>query len=112
MLAVVGTVPDREFPLVFGEAELIGDHISVQGHKVAINRGTPALIAAVLKTAEVKGKGRVFAWLAGDIGLGDGSRKLYKTITETVKKHDFDVITFHYLLPDADRYSVFSYLFN
>jgi hypothetical protein len=40
--------------------------------------------------------------LAGDIGLGDGSRKLYKALTETVMHYDFDVITFHYLLPDAD----------
>jgi ADP-dependent NAD(P)H-hydrate dehydratase / NAD(P)H-hydrate epimerase len=102
MLLVVGTVPDREFPLVLGEAELIGDSISVQGYKVPVNRGTPALIAAAIKTTQVKGNGKVFAWLAGDIGLGDGSRRLYKTITETVKHYDFDVITFHYLLPDAD----------
>jgi NAD(P)H-hydrate repair Nnr-like enzyme with NAD(P)H-hydrate dehydratase domain len=102
MLAIAGTVPDREFPLVLGEAELIGDHISVQGHKIPVNRGTPALIAAAIKTAQVKGKGKVFAWLAGEIGLGDGSRSLYKAITESVKEHAFDVITFHYLLPDAD----------
>lgn len=102
MLLVVGTVPDSKFPLVLGEAQLIGDYISVQGYKVPVNRGTPALIAAAIKTAQIKGNGKVFAWLAGDIGLGDGSRRLYKTITEAVKEHDFDVITFHYLLPDAD----------
>jgi NAD(P)H-hydrate repair Nnr-like enzyme with NAD(P)H-hydrate dehydratase domain len=102
MLAIAGTVPDREFPLVLGEAELIGDHISVQGHKIPVNRGTPALIAAAIKTAQVKGKGKRVAWLAGDIGLGEGSRSLYKAITESVKEHAFDVITFHYLLPDAD----------
>jgi ADP-dependent NAD(P)H-hydrate dehydratase / NAD(P)H-hydrate epimerase len=102
MFVIVGTVPDSKFPLVLGEAELTGDSVSVQGHKIPVNRGTPALIAAAIKTAQVTGKGKVFAWLAGDIGLGDGSRKLYKTITETVMHHDFDVITFHYLLPDAD----------
>ncbi len=102
MLAIVGTVPDSEFPLVLGEALLVDHHISVNGHRIPINRGTPALIAAAIKTALVKGKGKVFAWLAGDIGLGDGSRKLYKALTETVMHYDFDVITFHYLLPDAD----------
>jgi NAD(P)H-hydrate repair Nnr-like enzyme with NAD(P)H-hydrate dehydratase domain len=102
MLAIVGTVPDSEFPLVFGEAGLIGDYISLQGHKIPVNRGTPALIAAAIKTAQVKGGGKVFAWLVGDIGLGGGSRKLYKTLTEGVMNYDFDVITFHYLLPDAD----------
>jgi ADP-dependent NAD(P)H-hydrate dehydratase / NAD(P)H-hydrate epimerase len=102
MLAIIGTVPDREFPLVLGEAELVGDSLSIQGHKVPINRGTPALLAAAIKTAQIKGSGKVFAWLAGDIGHGDGSRMLYKILTETIKHHDFDVITFHYLLPDAD----------
>ncbi|MFC1493864.1 NAD(P)H-hydrate dehydratase [Thermodesulfobacteriota bacterium] len=102
MLAIVGTVPDKEFPMVLGEAVLDGDHITVQGYRIPVNRGTPALIAAAIKTAQVKGSGKVYAWLAGDIGLGDGSRRLYKNLTENIMLHDFDVITFHYLLPDSD----------
>ncbi|NLA73885.1 MAG: sugar kinase [Deltaproteobacteria bacterium] len=102
MLAIVGTVPDRDFPLVQGEAELVGGSVSIQGYSVPVNRGTPALIASAIKTAHVKGDNKVFAWLAGDIGLGDGSRRLYKTLTDTIMRYDFDVITFHYLLPDSD----------
>ena len=102
MLAIVGTVPDREFPMVLGEAVLDGDHVTVQGHRIPVNRGTPALIAAAIKTAQMNGSGKVFAWLAGDIGPGDGSRRLYKELSENIMLHDFDVIAFHYLMPDSD----------
>jgi hypothetical protein len=37
MLAIVGTVPDSEFPLVLGEALLVDHHISVNGHRIPIN---------------------------------------------------------------------------
>ena len=76
--------------------------IVIEGHKVPVNRGTPALIGASIETARVKGDDKMFAFLVGDIGLGDGSRKLYKYLSENLSKYDFDVITFHYLQPDTD----------
>jgi NAD(P)H-hydrate repair Nnr-like enzyme with NAD(P)H-hydrate dehydratase domain len=102
MLAVVGTVPDQEFPLVAGKVTLNGDRIYIQGNEITVDRGTPALLAAALKTAEAIGQPEPFACLVGDIGLGDGSRLLYEYLTRHIKEYDFRTIVFHYLQPDVD----------
>ena len=102
MLAVVGTVPIKDFPLIAGEVTLDDDYLVIQEYKIPVNRGTPALVAASIKTAQVKGDEKIFAYLVSDIGLGDGSRKLYKYLSENLGSSEFDVITFHYLQPDSD----------
>ncbi len=102
MLAVVGTVPIKDFPLITGEATLDEDSIIVEGHRIAINRGTPALIAASIKTALSRGGDKIYTFLVGDIGLGDGSRNLYRYLSENLPSYNFDVMTFHYLQPDSD----------
>ena len=102
MLAIVGTVPSEDFPLVAGEADLDKDRITIKGRPVPVNRGTPALVAAAIKAGEVIGTGRPFAYLVGDTGLGHGSRRLYKYLTDHLKDTSFDCIVFHYLQPDVD----------
>jgi ADP-dependent NAD(P)H-hydrate dehydratase / NAD(P)H-hydrate epimerase len=102
MLAVVGTVPDQEFPLVAGKVTLNGDRIYIQDNEITVDRGTPALLAAAIKTAETLGQPEPFAYLVGDIGLGDGSRLLYEFLTRHIKEYDFRSIVFHYLQPDVD----------
>ena len=82
MLAVIGTVPDPDFPLVIGEAELDGEHLTVAGHTCPVNRGTPALLAAAVQTARTLGQPSPHAYLIGDIGLGDGSKKLYEHLSQ------------------------------
>jgi len=56
MLAIVGTVPDQKFPLTTGKVSLKDDEIYIQGKQVHVNRGTPALLAAAVKTAETLGQ--------------------------------------------------------
>ena len=102
MLAVVGTIPDPDFPLVAGEVTLKGEHIYVEGHPAPVNRGTPALMAAAIRCLEVLGLPMPYGYLAGDIGLGDGSRRLYEHLVKHLPKSEFEVITFHYLQPDID----------
>jgi len=102
MLAVVGTVPDAAFPLVMGQAALEGDVISINGRRAPVNRGTPALLAAAIKVGEVMGQPRPSAYLAGDIGLGEGSRRLYARLSENSNNGDINAIAFHYLQPDVD----------
>ena len=102
MLAVVGTIPDQEFPLVAGKVTLQGDRIHIQGNKVTVNRGTSALLAAAIKTAEALGQPEPFGFMVGDIGLGDGSRLLYEYLTRHIREYDFRTIAFHYLQPDVD----------
>ncbi len=102
MIGVVGTVPDPDFPLVTGETRLEGDSITIQGKQIPVNRGTPALLAAAIKTAQVLDQGAPFAYLVGDVGLGHGSRRLYEYLSRQLGKRDFNAIVFHYLQPDVD----------
>ncbi|MDY0374289.1 MAG: NAD(P)H-hydrate dehydratase [Desulfobacterium sp.] len=121
MFAVVGTVPDEDFPLVSGKVTMDGDKICIQGHSVPVNRGTPALLAAAIKTCETLNSNLPFGCLVGDIGKGAGSRRLYATLVEQLTSFDsgpgdsqlktdkrsetgtdLNVFVFHYLQPDVD----------
>jgi hypothetical protein len=102
MLALVGTVPDVEFDLLAGEARLDGASIVVEGRQTSVERGTPALIAAAIQAGGVLGLPLPFAYLVGDIGRGDGSRRLYEHLTTDLGGRDFSTLAFHYLQPDAD----------
>ncbi len=55
MLLIVGTVPDETFPLTLGPALLDGADMIVNGVRVPVNRGTPALVGAVLAACQVLG---------------------------------------------------------
>ena len=102
MLAVVGTIPEEDFPLVAGEVRLEKDRIQVGEKRVPVNRGTPALLAAAIKAGEVLDLPPPYGYLVGDIGLGDGSRSLYEYLVKNLSLSGFSVITFHYLQPDVD----------
>ena len=102
MLAIVGTVPDPEFPLLAGPVRLEGSWLEIQGRRIPINRGTPALLAATLRAGEVLGGEPVFAYLVGDIGTGQGSRQLYAHLAQDLGQRDWRVLVFHYLQPDVD----------
>jgi ADP-dependent NAD(P)H-hydrate dehydratase / NAD(P)H-hydrate epimerase len=102
VLAVIGTVPDPDFPLICGEAVLDGDHIYVAGQACPVNRGTPALLAAAVQTARSLGQPPLHACLVGDIGLGHGSRKLYEYLTGNLAQSEYSTLCFHYLQPDVD----------
>ncbi len=110
MFAIVGTVPDQDFPLAVGEVLLVNGVIRIEGKSVPVNRGTPALLAAAIKTCEVLDQPAPFGYIVGDIGRGDGSRRLYEYLTRNLGKCDpqsksgtgLNAIAFHYLQPDVD----------
>lgn len=102
MLAVVGTIPDEDFPLLSGEVGLDDDQILIGGRRIPVNRGTPALLAASIKAAEILNLPPPYAYLVGDTGLGRGSRRLYEHLSGNLGRSDFRTITFHYLQPDVD----------
>ena len=102
MFAVVGTVPDQDFPLITGKVTLKDDLISIRGNRFQVNRGTAALLAAAVKVCEVMGQSTPVCYLVGDTGLGHGSRRLYEYLSKNLGKCDFNAIAFHYLQPDVD----------
>jgi sugar/nucleoside kinase (ribokinase family) len=81
MLAIVGTVPDKNFPITHGLLSHEGNLLRIDNATIDINRGTPALMAAAVLTAEKLGAEAPYGFLVGDIGL--------------------DTLTFHYLQPIA-----------
>jgi len=102
MLAVVGTVPDPAFPLVTGQVALSGEEIFIQDQQARINRGTPALLASAAKVCEALNLPAPFAYLAGDKGMGDGSKALYAHLENDLEHRSFQALAFHYLQPDVD----------
>jgi len=101
MLAIVGTVPENDFPITHGHLFLDRGRLHIHDTSIDVNRGTPALMAAAVITAEKLGTEAPYGFLVGDIGHGKGSRNLYSYLTEHVGEFDLDTITFHYLQPIA-----------
>jgi len=112
MLAVVGTVPDPDFPLAVGRVDMVGDRLSIDGKHIWVNRGTPALLGAMVNTLKVLGQKDIIGFIAGDIGLGDGSRKVYQYLVENRFQMDFNAIVFHYLQPDVDWHNKILFMLN
>jgi len=102
MLGIVGTVPDSQFPLIHGKVRWVGSHIKIEDRRIAVNRGTPSLMAAALNAFECIRCPEIYAFLIGDTGRGDGSQKLYQFLVQHLPEFDFQVLTFHYLQPDVD----------
>lgn len=105
MLLIIGTVPDETFPLTFGPPALDGADLIVNGIRVPVNRGTPALVGAVLAACQVLGQMQVETALVGDIGTGKGSRKLYERLSRELPGMAATTLAFHYLQPDVDSMS-------
>ena len=102
MLSIVGTIPDKDLPLMAGSVSMKGDEICLNEWRIPVNRGTSALLAAAIMTGNMLDQPAPFVYLAGDIGLGNGSRQLYEYLTGHVGQSDASAITFHYLQPDVD----------
>lgn len=102
MHAVIGTIPDTRFPLVCGRVESDDDRIVIDGRSVPINRGTPALLGAALAASQTLGGPPIMACLVGDIGRGDGSRRLYEHLSTHLTEYAPKSLIFHYLQPDVD----------
>ncbi len=98
---IVGTVPDDDFPLIFGQVRVENGFLLIGEHRVKIARGTPALAAtACLAASELK-VDPPEVLLVGDAGKGSGSRKLYAHLVEIIPELKTNGFTFHYLQPDV-----------
>lgn len=76
--------------------------ISVDGHRASVNRGTPALLAAAARALEALGQPPPFAYLVGDTGRGDGSRRLYEYICGHLERENHRTVALHYMQPDVE----------
>lgn len=102
MLVIVGTYPDLSCPLLTGKYEIKANKLAIKGHLLDINRGTTALAATSKVVADCLGLGNPYLVIAGDIGRGEGTSKVYSYLEQELKHLQPEVLTFHYLLPDVD----------
>lgn len=98
---IVGTVPKDDFPLVHGRAGMDNGLLTVQGERIKVARGTPALAAFACIAALKLGLACPDVLLVGDTGKGSGSRKLYAHLVKIMAGLDVQGFTFHYLQPDV-----------
>ncbi len=99
MFGIVGTVPENDFPLIADTVTLEGDRIIFGDKSVAVNRGTPAMIAAAVKALEHMNKPNPFCYLVGDIGDGEGSKHLYRYLIDHIQDSSLETLAFHYFQP-------------
>lgn len=100
MLGIIGTIPQKNFPLVRGTIFLKGDQLVIGDEKIDIKRGTPAMIAAAAKTLNYMGRPNPYCYLVGDIGNGEGCRLLYRHLIEKIADISFKTLALHYFQPD------------
>lgn len=99
---IVGTIPHRGFPLVESKCNVVNGRLRLGDHSLPVSRGTPALLATACLTAELLGIDPPMALLCGDIGRGDGSRKIYEHLVREIPLRPKELFVFHYLQPDVD----------
>jgi len=99
MFGIVGTVPESDFPMISDMVVLEGDQIIFGNKRVAVNRGTPAMIAAAVKTLEHMNKPNPICYLVGDIGDGEGSKHLYRYLVDHLPDSSLKILAFHYFQP-------------
>lgn len=101
MFGIVGTIPEERFPLISGTVLLEGDQIIIGNKRIAVNRGTPAMIAAAVETLQYMNKPNPFCHLVGDIGNGEGCKRLYKHLASHISDFPLKTLALHYFQPDV-----------
>jgi hypothetical protein len=107
MLVLVGTIPVDTLPLTHGRVKYLGDKLTIgdftlEGQYVTL--GTAAMISAASVTAQALGTEDPYAYVIGDTGMGEGTVKLLKHLTEELPNLDATVMTLHYILPTRDTF--------
>jgi len=99
MMLIVGTIPNKNLPLVHGRVSRSGDNLVVRDHQIPRFQGTGAMISAALEVTRYFGIEEPDALVAGDIGSGEGTRAIFQFLTEKVNRLCPKVMTLHYCLP-------------
>lgn len=107
MLLLAGTMPVPDMPLTYGACKYADNKLTIGEYVLTDNYvtlGSAAMISAACATAQTLGTEGPYAVVAGDIGAGDGTRKMFRFITEEVSKLKPAVLTIHYILPARDPF--------
>lgn len=102
MLTLIGTIPSEDLPIISGDVFIKDNYITVGKESFPLHRGFQAMIGAAAIVCRELGLSPPIGFTVGDIGLGDGSRKLYKYLQDRLSGLSAKVLTFHYLMPDVN----------
>jgi hypothetical protein len=100
MLLIAGTVPVIDLDLAFGPVSITDDCLVIEGNRLPCTQGTAAMVAAALATTDYLKLKPPVALLAGDVGKGQGSRRIYEYLIENIAILNPEVLALHYWLPD------------
>jgi len=107
MLILVGTIPVEGLPLTYGPVKYLGDKLTIGDYTLEgqyVTLGTAAMISAASVTSQALGVEEPHAYVIGDTGMGEGTTKLIKHLTEEIANLKPDVMTLHYILPTRDTF--------
>lgn len=107
MLLIAGTIPQKDMPLIAGPVKKQGDMLVADGQEFSRIQGTGAMISAALAATEYMGIEPPYVVVAGDIGKGDGTRLMYRYLTEKIASLKPDVVTLHYCQPFMNLLTLF-----
>lgn len=99
MMLILGTVPNKDLPVIIGEVKREGDFLIIDGHQIARTQGTGAMISAALAVTDYMKKNPPHAILVGDPGDGKGTRAMFKYLSENIASIKPDLLALHYCLP-------------
>ena len=78
MMLIAGTIPIRDLSLTMAEAKAEEGHLIIDNHHIPCTQGTGAMISAALVTTNYLKLEPPQVLVAGDIGDGKGSQKIYQ----------------------------------
>lgn len=105
MLALIGTIPRKNLPVISGEVFIRGDSVIIGEESFPLHRGFQAMVGAAAIVCAELGLSPPIGFTVGDIGFGDGSRRLYEYLRNRLADLPARVLTFHYLMPDVNRHN-------
>jgi hypothetical protein len=105
MLTLIGTIPLQNLPVISGEFFIRDGNVTIGEESFLLHRGFPSMIGAASAVCFTLGLLPPTAFTVGDIGLGDGSRRLYEYLENILADLPVSVLTFHYLMPDVNRHN-------
>jgi hypothetical protein len=107
MLLLVGTIPIETLPLTYGPVHYQPDKLTIGDYTLEgqyVTLGTAAMISAASATCQALGIAEPYAAVVGDTGMGEGTMKLLKFLTEGIARLAPSVVTLHYILPTRDPF--------
>ncbi|MEW6215505.1 MAG: NAD(P)H-hydrate dehydratase [Nitrospirota bacterium] len=102
MLALIGTIPWQNLPVISGEVFIRDGNLTIGEDSFSLHRGFQAMAGTAAIVCAELGLSPPIGFTVGDIGLGDGSRRLYEYLKNRLADLPAKVLTFHYLMPNVN----------